>query len=366
MLAADPPTGSIASPAADEEAVPDGTPEELLKFIEEKQSVFVEDRSDRLAVFRTLMRNQHAIVKAADKIFAQQPDDATTLLALERKLAALSMLRRFRDDQGLKDLEATIKQFAGDKRPAIARLIALTDLSFRIDKAGDVLEPEARQKQARQLLDEFLKLGSENASPGTDELQMAMTLGNLLSMADDPSEAVAAYKEFAELFRKSSDERIREYADKMVGTARLLGLPGNEMKIEGTLLDGQKFDWASYRGKVVLVDFWATWCGPCIAELPNVRAQYAKYHDRGFDVVGISLDEDIKDLREFVEREQLPWPTLASHDTNNAGWNHPMAVYYGILGIPRAILVGTDGKVISTRARGEELGRLLDKQFAPK
>ena len=111
---------------------------------------------------------------------------------------------------------------------------------------------------------------------------------------------------------------------------------------------------------MVLIDFWATWCGPCRAALPSVKAAYKKYHERGFDVVGISIDQDRKALEEFITQYELPWVTL--HDETGEG-SHPVADYYGVLSIPTMILVGRDGKVISTHARGDQLEELLTAQF---
>ena len=112
-------------------------------------------------------------------------------------------------------------------------------------------------------------------------------------------------------------------------------MPGNEIKIAGTGLDGEAFHWAAYRGKVVLVDFWATWCPQCIAELPNVRRHYDEYHERGFEVVGISLDRDPTRLAKFVEEREMPWVTLFEPD---AGGDHPVAAYYGVRTIPHGNL----------------------------
>jgi thiol-disulfide isomerase/thioredoxin len=134
------------------------------------------------------------------------------------------------------------------------------------------------------------------------------------------------------------------------------------MAIKGTLLNGQPFDQKSLAGKVVLVDFWATWCGPCVAEIPNVLEQYEKYHAKGFEVIGISLDQDRGALEKFVADQKVPWPILFE-ESEGDGWQHPLATYYGISGIPTVILLGRDGNVITLNARGERLGEELAKLF---
>jgi thiol-disulfide isomerase/thioredoxin len=133
------------------------------------------------------------------------------------------------------------------------------------------------------------------------------------------------------------------------------------LELSGKFLDGSELDWDSYRGKVVLVDYWATWCGPCRAEVPNVLENYLKYHDKGFDVVGISLDDKRSDAEEYVKQTNIPWPSLFHEASDASGWQNPMAVKYGITGIPTAILVDQEGNVVSMQARGPRLGALLEK-----
>ncbi len=120
---------------------------------------------------------------------------------------------------------------------------------------------------------------------------------------------------------------------------------------------GKTIDLESFRGKVVLIHFWATWCGPCRAELPNIKANYEKYRRRGFEIISISLDKDLEKCREHIEKEKLDW----YHIADGKLWDARLAKRYGIESIPRAILIGRDGKVISENARGAALAQAIEE-----
>lgn len=135
-------------------------------------------------------------------------------------------------------------------------------------------------------------------------------------------------------------------------------LVGKEIELQGYCLDGTPLDLAQFRGKVVLIDFWATWCGPCLAEIPNVLANWQQYHEAGFEVIALSVDRDLKELRSFVAKEAPPWTVVADHHPLN---RNSMAEKFGISGIPAFILVGPDGCVAAVNCRGERLGRELAK-----
>ena len=141
----------------------------------------------------------------------------------------------------------------------------------------------------------------------------------------------------------------------------LLALVGKPLDIEGFKIDGKKLDMSQYKDKVVLVDFWATWCGPCREEIPNIRENWDKHHDQGFDVIAISVDQDLKALGSFVAQEKPPWTVVADYNPNN---HKQMDGKLGIRAIPAFILIGKDGNVAAVNCRGELLGRQLDKLLA--
>jgi thiol-disulfide isomerase/thioredoxin len=132
----------------------------------------------------------------------------------------------------------------------------------------------------------------------------------------------------------------------------LAALLGYEFAVDGYLLDGSPLDMSSYRGKVVLIDFWATWCGPCRAEMPNIYANWQKYHDAGFEVIAVSVDQDLAELQKFVVEQRPPWAVIADHHPKNRS---PMGSKYGISGIPAFVLLDRDGKVADVHCRGKRL-----------
>jgi thiol-disulfide isomerase/thioredoxin len=135
---------------------------------------------------------------------------------------------------------------------------------------------------------------------------------------------------------------------------------GKPVDIRFQAIDGRHVDLAKLQGKVVLVDFWATWCGPCVGELPHVKAAYEKYHAKGFEIVGISLDHDKARLQEFVKSQGMAWPQYF----DGKGWDNLISTKYGIRGIPTMWLIGKDGNLADTNARQDldgKIAKLLSK-----
>jgi peroxiredoxin len=124
---------------------------------------------------------------------------------------------------------------------------------------------------------------------------------------------------------------------------------GQPLDIRFKALDGREVDLAKLKGRVVLVEFWSTTCGPCIGEMPGVKAAYEKLHSRGFEIVGISLDDKEKDLRRYLEEKALPWP----QHFDGRGFSNEFAIKYGVFGIPTMWLVDRQGRLRFTQVGGQ-------------
>jgi thiol-disulfide isomerase/thioredoxin len=131
-----------------------------------------------------------------------------------------------------------------------------------------------------------------------------------------------------------------------------------KLGIRFTAVDGREVDLGSLRGKVVLIDFWATWCGPCMGEIPHVVDAYNKYHEQGFEVIGISFDTSKAALERVTKAKNMPWPQYF----DGKGWKNEISSKYGINSIPAMWLLNKKGIVVSTNARGgleETVAKLL-------
>ena len=133
-------------------------------------------------------------------------------------------------------------------------------------------------------------------------------------------------------------------------------------EIKGLTPEGKGLSLTSLRGKYILIDFWASWCGPCRRENPNVVRMYQEYKDKGFDILSVSLDNNKDRWVQAIKQDKMTW----HHISDLKGWSSELSKPYGVRGIPYTVLVDPEGKIMATRLRGPALESKLKEIFANK
>ena len=154
----------------------------------------------------------------------------------------------------------------------------------------------------------------------------------------------------------SASAKMKAIAGEALQKMKALGQP---VALQFTAVDGRSVDVAKLKGKVVLIDFWATWCGPCVGEVPNVKKAYDQFHDKGFEIVGISLDKDKDQLTHFITEHKMDWPQFF----DGQYWQNKYARQFGIESVPTMWLLDKKGNLRDTNAR-ENLAGGVQKLLA--
>jgi thiol-disulfide isomerase/thioredoxin len=256
----------------------------------------------------------------------------------------------------------TILSVFGDKEAAteIANLAKSGPQSLEAQGAQKLVaywenpKDEAGQKK---ILDEVQTLAKAN--PKSDALgQTLMKMANMGAA----SKAVAEKAEDI-VINDLTGEFAQQVGEQIKGTRKMRDAVGKPVELAGTTVDGKPFTTKDWKGKVIFVDFWATWCGPCLAELPRVKKTYLEYHPKGLEILGVSCDRDVDELKAFLAKNKdMPWPQLYDAKKNPELQWSPLAKEWGINGIPTMFLIDKKGVLRSVEARKdfeEEIPKLL-------
>ena len=358
--------------------VPDGTIEELQKYIDGLKSL-QPSSSQRLAVAEFRRKRAAAQLAACEKILAAKPAYEQVRPVMRAKVAALTALERLGDASATAKIEAAVGQAwqlvppPPPPSPAAPQQAApvrkgppplVRDVQFAILDGRARAAASMTGEQLTQLIDrleEFLKQVPLNDD---EYARLAAELALAAEEHQPREQAIAIYTRLGTALAGSDDGRTASTSATLLGAARRLDLAGKPFLLQGATLAGRAIDLKKYKGKVVLIYFFATWCGPCLEEIPNITKCYRGYRNRGFQVLGVSLDRDRQTIADFLDKEKYPWPVLLDNYESH-GTDKSMATYYGIFTIPQMVLIGKDGRVLALDVRGKRLNKALTEQLGP-
>ncbi|MBA2117300.1 redoxin family protein [Bremerella alba] len=276
--------------------------------------------------------------------------------------AATVFARMGHTNEAVSILTMMKNSFAGTKDEKLAaRTAELDDMIMQYKILGTMMAAANGDEAAEDQL--VAAIRTWIATKPKEDLEPLQMLSTIEMQMEDYRKMQVARKLanlMLEFYGNHPDPQVVESVKISVANAeKRTGLIAKPFVVEGNNLNGTPFDWSQYKGKWVLVDFWATWCPICLEEMEGIKQVYQKYRAKGFEVVSVNLDDDPRARSAFFQSNALPWPTVVSADPDNAGFKDPNAQRCGIEALPFLVFVGPDGTVVEINPRGERLEELL-------
>lgn len=305
------------------------------------------------------LESQQQRLRLAQEIQPSIEDQATLRQVIDHQFESLRLLVQKDYPGAMSGLWELAQSYRDDQDEVIAstakrytRIILLQQV-----RDGDRL----MSPYLHQAVDSWLREEPFNFSKAEFALQSAVGL----EKAERYTLAASLHDRLSGLLAKQlPSPEVEELAKTVADAKQRLSVVGQVIKIEGETISGQRLVPDDFQGKVVLIDFWASWCLPCRREMPEIRRAYERYGDQGFAVVGVCMDDHPDVALEFIRKSKhVAWPSLYSSDENQRGFSHPLAKRLRISLLPTAVLLDQNGRVLSLAARGENLDRWLVAKF---
>jgi peroxiredoxin len=216
-------------------------------------------------------------------------------------------------------------------------------------RSKDTVTINALRKQYEAYQEEMNVYSKKFIKENPDAYLSVLLLENFLMRNYlETSEVSALYDKLADDVKKTkSGERIKTSLDAIKTV--VIGKPAPDFS--GPTPEGKTISLKESLGKVTIIDFWASWCGPCRAENPNVVALYNEFHPKGLNIIGVSLDKDAAKWKEAIAKDGLTWP----HVSNLKFWDDPIAKQYNVQSIPATFILDAKGNIVAKDLRGDEL-----------
>ncbi len=221
---------------------------------------------------------------------------------------------------------------------------------------GQIFSQVGRGADAMEILNRY-NAGTFPKEPGEEGMAW-MSIANVYLAEDDFAGAGKALKNG--LAVEGLDPQMKQSAEGMLArleTMKKLKIGAETLEFKATDIVGKAISPSDYRGKVVLIDFWATWCKPCRDEMPNVKEIYAAYNDKGFDIIGISMDNNRQALDSYLKEQDMKWRQIY----DGKGWQAEIGQLYAVSSIPSTFLIDKQGRIRHKNLRGDELKEAVEK-----
>lgn len=310
---------------------------EYQKYIPKPSALADSNAAQRDAVAAQAIPFMKQVLAHLDEMVAARPDLERPIIAT--RLNQEATLYALSDAETIKALEAKIK--GGGVDGQMAKNVVLRGQWYR-----------AGSDQAKQV--EVVKEVAEAAASQPADLYLTQFITDIRPSVKDP----AAKQQLMDLMTNTMNNQMsKAMLAQMKAADKKQSLEGKPLVLSGKQPDGKEFTTADWKGKVILVDFWAVWCAPCRAELPRVKKVYEQYHDKGLEVLGVNCDYKAQTVIRFTEQDNLPWPQLFDAEAAAKNQWHPYISQFGITGIPVMFLIDKNGvcRTVSARENFEEL-----------